>query len=110
MYDNGTVYIPPPIRKKFCFRKFDIYIENGKVVLEPSEHGRVRFREHVFVIPIEIRRQFSSKLLKMYVEGEKIIIEPVTKEDVEKAVQSGEIDMYEFVRYLERSQRKWRRW
>jgi len=107
MYDNGTVCIPPDIRKKFCFYRFDIYVSNGKIVLEPSEHGRVRFREYVFVIPAEIRMQFNAKLFKMYVEDGKIILEPV--EDVKKAVESGEISMCEFVRYLERSQRKWRR-
>jgi bifunctional DNA-binding transcriptional regulator/antitoxin component of YhaV-PrlF toxin-antitoxin module len=35
IYADGKIYIPSSIRKQFKGCLFDVYIENGKIVLDP---------------------------------------------------------------------------
>jgi hypothetical protein len=73
----GYVYIPLHVRRKFSsYKKCNIYINDSKIIIEPSEQGSYCFCRLVR-IPILIRRLFTDKFFRMHVENGRIILEPV---------------------------------
>jgi len=77
----GSVYIPLSVRKKFSnYKRCNIYIDDGRIIIEPSEQGLYCFCRLVR-IPILIRRLLTDKFFRMQVEDGKIVLEPVAEVD-----------------------------
>lgn len=82
----GLIYVPKNIREKYKDRKFLVYEENGKIVLEPYEIDDPAlkyalklqtFKYNCIYIPRELYRKFANHVFSIIDEGDRIVLDPV---------------------------------